>query len=261
MLFSKCAPAWLLIATFICSGEIATTVGQESDTLPSADEVLQAYVKATGGVEKYKAIKSTTLTGKFSVHQAGITGDMTVLQCPPNKVRANIVLGGLGEQKQGSNGKTAWEVSTMTGPRILTGAEAEQLMNESNLKRVYAPRDYYKSMKCVGIEDVNGEKCYKLELTKPDDTKVTDYYSIESKLVLRSDAQLVSNMGKMEITSLLSDYRDVDGIKTAFKMEQALPNGMSQVIQIEKIEYNQKVDQQKAFELPAEIQELLDSKK
>ncbi|MCH2179444.1 MAG: outer membrane lipoprotein-sorting protein [Mariniblastus sp.] len=260
MFYFKYAHSWLLMATLVYGGT-AATAAQEADKLPNAEEVIQDFVKVTGGVEKYKAIKSTKLTGKFSVPQAGLTGDMTIVQCPPNKVRANIVLAGLGEQKQGSNGKTAWELSTMTGPRILKDAEAKQLMEEANFEKVLAPKDYYKDLKCVGIEEVEGEKCYKVELTKHDDTKTTDYYSIGSKLLLRTDAQLVSNMGKMEVTSIISDYRDVDGMKTAFKMEQSLPNGMSQVIQMEKIEYNQEVDQQKTFELPAEIQELLDSQK
>ena len=249
--------AWLCPLLLICPGLAATSSAQEAGDLPSAEEVLSAYVKATGGVEKYKNLKNMSATGKISIPQAGIKGSLEMLQVAPNKVQVKTDLGGLGTIRQGSNGETAWELSVITGPRILKGEEAKQLMQEANLKKTYEPQSYYKEMKCVGTEDVDGEACYKLELTKPNGVVQTDYYSIESKLQVKSMNEVVTNMGEMKIAVKLGDYRETDGIKMPFKMEQSLPNGMSQIVQMDDIRINVEVPEG-SFDLPQEIKEQID---
>lgn len=260
MTFPTNTTNWLLILTLACGCLTAASPAQETDPLPSAEDVLKAYVKATGGLEKYKAVKSMSAQGTVSVPQAGIEGEIDVLQVVPNKVRVNTELTGLGTIKQGSNGKTAWELSAITGPRVLKGEEAKQLMEEANMKKIYMPQSYYKEMKCVGVEDVDGDKCYQLELTKPNGSLQTDFYSVESKLHVKSITEVVSNMGEMKISVQISDYREVKGIKIPFKLEQALPNGITQVLEFSKLQFNAEIPED-AFVLPDEIKELLDEQK
>ena len=260
MTFPTNTTNWLLILTLACGCLTAASPAQETDPLPSAEDVLKAYVKATGGLEKYKAVKTMSAQGTVSIPQAGIEGKIDMLQVVPNKVRVNTELTGLGTIKQGSNGKTAWELSAIAGPRVLKGEEAKQLMEEANMKKTYQPQSYYKEMKCVGVEEIDGDRCYKIELTKPNGSLQTDFYSVESKLLVKSIAEVVTNMGEMKISAQASDYRDVGGVKMPFKMEQLLPNGISQIIEMDKVQFNVEIPED-AFVLPSEIKELLDEQK
>lgn len=130
-------------------------------------------------------------------------------------------------------------------------------MEEAHLKKTYMPQSYYKEMKCIGVEDIDGDKCYKLELTKPNGSLQTDFYSAESKLHFKSITEFVSNTSKMKISIKMGDCREVDGIKMPFKMETAVTGASSQVIEFSKVRLNVEIPEG-AFELPGEIKELAD---
>ena len=141
------------------------------------------------------------------------------------------------------------------GPRLLEGEEAEQLIDEADLTRVLEPEKHFKEMKCTGIEEVNGQKCYVVELVKNNGRRQVEYYSVDTGLLVRSDITAVTNMGEMKIETMVSEYQDVDGIKSPFKVEQKLPNGMTAVIAFNKIEYNVDLPED-AFAVPEEIREM-----
>jgi hypothetical protein len=67
----------------------------------------------------------------------------------------------------------------------------------------------------VGDEDV-----YIIEKQREKGTKVTDYISTKSFLVLRRDSLVVSETAGIELpqTESFSDYRNVDGVMVPFKM-------------------------------------------
>jgi hypothetical protein len=67
----------------------------------------------------------------------------------------------------------------------------------------------------VGDEDV-----YIIEKQREKGTKVTDYISTKSFLVLRRDSLVVSETSGIELpqTESFSDYRNVDGVMVPFKM-------------------------------------------
>ena len=226
--------------------------------LPSAQTVLERYVEVTGGIDKYRAIRSMRGEGTISIPQAGINGKIKVIQRHPDKTLAKLTLPGLGEQQQGYNGKTAWEVSTMEGARIVEGEEADQLREEADYRRIYEPERFYKEMDCTGVEEVDGKRCYVIQLVKNNGLDQTDYYDAETGLHVKSIINTMTKMGKLKVETKIRDYQDVDGIKTAHTVEQILPNGMSIIISMDKIEYNVDLPDD-AFALPDEVQELLES--
>ena len=249
---------------FALLGVFTLTVGfhastQAQDDLPSGKEVLQRFVKVTGGMDKYKAIKSMTAEGKVSIPAANVEGEMKIFHQYPNKVLVEANISGLGEQKRGSNGDVAWENSTLQGPRILDGSEAKQLTQEANLERIFMPEKFYSEMKCVGKETVDDDECYKVELTSKDGKKIVDFYSIDSGLKVKSNLTMEVQGSEMQIETKISDYRQVgDSIKASYKVEAVFPNGMSQVVQMEKVKYNAEIAEDK-FNLPGEIKELIDN--
>jgi len=237
------------------------SAGEDKD-LPTAESILKTYVEKTGGVEKYKAIKNQRASGTMSVPSQGISGTLAVMSVSPNKVAVKVEIEGIGKIESGTNGEIAWENSAIMGPRVIDNEkEAAVVMEQSNMERIYAPNKFYKSMKTVGTEEVNGTICYKVELTTPLDDKIQSFYAVDSGLELKNIRTVQSQMGPITLHSYSSDYRDVDGIKTPFKVEQKLDSGMVlQVISIDKVEFNVDDVASDAFTPPEPVQKLLDKK-
>jgi len=231
----------------------------QDDDLPSAESIIKNYVEKTGGIDKYKAVKNVFSSGTLSVPQQNISGTMEMTVQMPGKLSADVEIEGIGSIVQGSNGEHTWEISVIAGPRLVEGDEAEMLTEETSMDKLVDPANFYKSMETTGVEDVDGEKCYRLVLTKKNDKKVEAYYSVESGLEVKRATDLSTQMGDVGVEIYFSDYRDVDGILTPFKTEQKMSTGVSVVISFDKMQYNVDVDAKK-FDIPDEIQKLIDKK-
>lgn len=226
------------------------------DRLPSAEKVLSTYIKNTGGIEKYKAIKNARLKGEMSVPAANLKGKVEVVYVKPNKFHFQADLGALGKQERGSNGKVMWENSTLQGARLIEGEEAEQMMQGLSLDSITNPMKYYKSMKTVGTEEVNGDECYVLEMTRKNGDVEKDYYSIKTGLKVKSVRSVASALGKIEVESFDSNYKkSKNGLLSAWTTEQKVgPNTVR--ISMSSVEFNVDLGNQ-SFELPDEVKELL----
>jgi hypothetical protein len=65
-------------------------------------------------------------------------------------------------------------------------------------------------------------------------------------------------MGSMDVTTFVSDYKEVGGIKTPMKTRMQMM-GQEQVMTFSKIEYDGP-DDAKAFELPPAIKTMVEAK-
>ena len=237
---------------------------QEDDArhekLPTGEEVLLRYVEVTGGKDAYKAIKTTKTTGGFSIPAQGLKGTLEITTVKPGKIASIVEIEGMGNQKQICDGKRCWEDSTMNGVRLVTGAEAKQMKKQSQLEIIYNPKKFFKTMENKGIEKVKGEECYKISLVTKDGDKVESYFSVKTGLQTKSITDLQTPMGPLKTEAFSSGYKKINGISTAMKIEQVFSNGMTQIIQMDKIEYNIDVPDS-VFELPEKVQKLIDKTK
>ncbi len=250
----KIAVALFAIGAMTQSGLMA------QDKLPTADEVIAKYVKVTGGLAKYKAMKTLRQKGTIGIPMAGLEGEIEIKIASPDKFRSKAVIGGAGTEATGSDGKIAWAESTMGGPRLLEGKEKEQAMTQADFNRLFDPGKTYKSMEVTGIEKINGEDCYEMKIVKENGDGQTDYYSVESGLQTLVKTKIVSAMGDITVEISASDYKDVNGIKMPHKMTQFLVDqGMKIEITFDEIEINGEFDKG-TFDLPKAIQKLADKK-
>jgi hypothetical protein len=77
----------------------------------------------------------------------------------------------------------------------------------------------YKTITVKRMGKVGDEDVYIVERQREKGTKVTDYVSTKSFLVLRRDSVVVSETSGIELpqTESFSDYRNVDGVMIPFK--------------------------------------------
>ena len=249
----------VVTAFAVCFAIGLFTSNAKAQNLPKGKDVLAKFVKATGGLEKYKKVKSRQMKGKLTGSAQNITADMSMSFVAPDKFHVKVDLGGIGTESQTSDGKTVWATSTIQGDRIVEGEEADRLLESVNMKSIFAPEEIYKEMKTVGQEKVDGEDCYKVEMTrKKGGDKDVAFYSVKTGLQTKSITKAVTPLGKIEVSVKVSDYKEVDGIKSPHKMEQSMA-GVGIEIKVDSIKYNGEVDK-KLFEMPDSIKKLVDKK-
>lgn len=246
--------AFVLAVLILIGNQIADA---QSNTTPSAEEVLMKYVEVTGGADAYKAIESSRTTGNLSVTELGLKATIQVTTSRPNKFVANITIENVGEQKQVCDGVHCWETSTMNGTRLITGVEASQLRKQTNAELIYKPKEFFKTMDNKGIEEVNGENCYRILLVSLDGQTSENFYSVDSGLLHKSVTEHQTPMGPLKMESYSTAYQPFNGILTPTNVEQHFSNGMVQIVSTEKVEYNIDVPED-AFQAPEGIQKMID---
>lgn len=235
---------------------LGTSIGAED--LPTADEVLEKSLEASGGREAYEKVTSQVTKATLEIVGAGMTADITGYNDGKNS-RQVINIPGMGEMQEGCNGEIAWTMDAMMGPRLLKGAERAFAVRTASLRAPLEIDKHYKEKKCEGVEKVGDKDCYKLAMT-PKEGKV-EYWFIDkaTHLAVRTKVTIQSAMGEIESVIDMSDYREVGGLKIPFTVN--IQQGMQQLkVVTSKVEHNVEVPAEKTA-LPAEIKALVDKEK
>jgi zinc protease len=254
---AKCKRGVLLtVAVFALCLFSVSQLGAQTDEvqLPEAKTIMDNNLKAIGMDEKFDKVQNLVTTAKMSIAAAGIEMSMTRYAGKPNKFLVKIEVPGMVEITRGSDGTVAWEMNSMTGPRLITGEEKETMMHFANFDmKNYEKR--FKKMECVGVEKVGDEECYKVTLTPLKAKPYTVFYSKKSGLELKQKMTVVNQSGEIDAEHLFSDYKTIDGIKHPHKIvEKAL--GMESIITLTSVKQNQELPKD-CFALPEEIKALL----
>lgn len=222
--------------------------------LPSAEEVIARFVKEIGGEAAFDKIKSQRLTGKFEMGAQGMNGALEVLAKRPDKLLIKITLPGMGEMLQGYDGKVGWAANPVTGPMLLEGKMLDQLKEQANFDAVLHDRARFKSTQNSGEADFDGKKCYKLKLVKQSGEESTEYYEIQSGLLVGSSEVQETPLGSVPVTAVISDYKTFGEIRFATRLTEKM-GPLTQVMSFQTMEINNVDDA--VFALPDSIKGLL----
>ncbi len=202
----------------------------------TAEQVLDGFLKNTGG-PAYNKITTSLSQGTVST-PSGVAGRIEIKVKAPDKFMMRI-LTAEGDTAIGYDGKEGWTREPNKGLRLLQGGELAQLRLQalqSNAPQNW--RSYYKTVELIGLSRAGALVCYKLRLVpKNGSMPITQYHDVQTLLLIRSDQVLESPEGKQPTETYASDYRLVDGVKTAFKMRQRIP-GTEMLIQLTKVQNN-----------------------
>ncbi len=263
--FLKAAAIALSIATI--SGIPAsplTTTASASITLGDKDhdakaiKVIEASIEALGGTEKLESIKSQKITGTISVPMAGISGVVEAYTSMPGKFLFKIDISGMGTTLQGLNEGIAWSSDPMGGPRILPPEEAQDIIKEADLHKALNFRKNNKVIEYLEETEFEGQAAHKIRMVDNNGTESTEYYSVETGLVLGSENEVDSPMGKITTTTLLKDYKKLGGYLQPTTMIQKM--GPTEILfTFDSAEYNNVDDS--VFAFPPAIEALIKATK
>ncbi|MBK8877803.1 MAG: hypothetical protein IPN74_04435, partial [Haliscomenobacter sp.] len=178
----------------------------------TADEIVAKYFDVTGGIDKWRALKTTKMTGTMSAQ--GMDFSAIMFNAPPNKMRVDVSIMGQ-NLVQAYDGTTAWWINPFQG-----SAEAQVMPDEmaapmkeqefQNALLDYASKGH--SIALEGKETVEGTACHKIKLTKKDGTVEYHLFDTESSVLIVSRTAAKAGPAAGEYTdTFLSDYQEVNG--------------------------------------------------
>lgn len=214
---------------------VSPAIGQDAD-LPKAEEVITKAIEATGGEAAYKALSSRKVVGSIEFVGVGLKGSLLLQQEAPDKMGTTLELEGVGTFLQGTDGTTAYEINPISGERLLEGPEKAAFMREAAFYSDLNWQEYYAKAETTGEEEVDGTRCFVVEMTPKEGKPETRYYAADSGLLVKSKRTVESPMGEIQVESSVSDYRDVDGIKIPFVSTESLV-GQEVKTTIESVEH------------------------
>ncbi len=212
----------------------------------SAQAVVDKHLKALGGKERLKAVKTLQLTSL--VKEGGTVTTSTVQRARPNLVRYESEKDGKKVVKA-FDGTQGWYAEAGAAPQRMD-KEKSAMMGEGAAfdDALLDPKGRGVDVKLDGVEDVKGAPAYKLVLTRASGTE-TRFIDQQSFLEVKR-TYAGTHEGKAYSKTLhLSDYRSVDGIMVNHRAEWEA-DGKKGEKTVQSVRYNAPVDAA-AFKLAA----------
>lgn len=215
--------------------------------LPTAAQVLEAYLKAIGGADAIQ--KLTTKSAKATVTNfQGQTSHIELLQKTPNLTASVMTLPNGQSRQQIYDGKAAWNKSDR-GVNEMSGPDLAGLRTITRFDRDFAPTADLTNPRVTNMETIDGHECYVVRGQHPDkDFSERLYFDKESGLLLRRVSAQRTLFGPLADSTDYSDYKDVQGVKVAFTLKRTTPE-TSFIRKIDSIEFNKPIGDD-AFKKP-----------
>jgi len=200
--------------------------------LISVDELLTKMIAAYGGEENIRKHKSSLTNVEFDFENQGVQATGVTRAKAPNLTATDMTFTALGK-KIGTvvsyfDGNGGGEVISFAPEETLSGKRLEDVKAAADFYDILNWKQNYKTITVKRMGKVGDEDVYVVEKQREKGTPVTDYISTKSFLILRRDSVVVSETSGIELpqTQSFSDYRNVDGVMTPFKMTaNSLANG------------------------------------
>ncbi|MGA8142550.1 MAG: DUF620 domain-containing protein [Candidatus Acidiferrales bacterium] len=215
----------LSVAVFAQSSTSAPDVSKSSPAAsaaatPTADQILDRYVKAIGGREAWKKLTSRFSKGTIDVPAMNVSGTIEMHEKAPNQVVATIVING-SKFSQGFDGSVGWADDPQNGLREQSGPELVETRRDADFYHPLDLRQLYSKFTVTGVEKIDDRDAYVVEAASADGGTDKMYFDVQTGLVLRIIGQHHMPEGVTAFTEDLEDYREVDGIKLPFTVHQA----------------------------------------
>jgi hypothetical protein len=196
---------------------VLTTIGTaaQAQELPAAKDLIARYARETGGAA-WKKHESARMKATMEVPSMGMRADIEAVNVFASRTfMMKMVIPGMGEAMQGYDGTTAWSKEPMTGARLLTGAEAEQVAEEADPEASLRTTANIVSSETLEKTTMNGQECYKVKHTWKSGRVTHDCFGVSDGLLVATISKQASAMGEAEITQFYSEYKEIGGIKRA----------------------------------------------
>lgn len=230
-----------LLGTLLCLLPLRLSSAQ------TLDEIIKKAIDARGGIDKIRAVQSERITGRVSFSQ-GIEGTLVLELVRPHKLYSEITVE---RQKllRVYDGKSAgWMVNPFSGNKDVVEMSVDELKSMPDESDMDGPLVDYKTkgsqVELIGKEEPAGKIAYRLKITGKSGEART--YVIDGSTFLTTKWEGIRKVQDQALPweCTLSDYREIQGLKFPFKIDQGSPGTeYQQTLTVDKIEINPKIDE------------------
>ena len=208
----------------------------------TAKTIIADYIDALGGTKKLNKLSSVQFNYAASIPGAPAKLKMEILMQQPNSFSMTMKMMGMTVQRQFSNGNTGFN-DGMQGASEMT---SDDLLKSQNEFKIASELNYFDdyTAEVKGIDILDGDDVYVVIRTDKEGTKATEYYSVDTKFLVKSESSVETPEGEMSQTSLYKDYQSVKGYSFPHQMIQNVA-GQSIDMKLKKVVVNKKIDDSK----------------
>lgn len=227
----------LLIISLAAVLAPAGAAPQSSESLPTAEQVLDRYVTALGGKAALQNLSSRVAKGTIELPDQLATGTVLIQAKAPNSGRYTIDIADFGKVEQSFNGAAGWADNPQTGLRDMTEEEIEYVRISSDFHAPLNMRQTYAGLTVKGKEALSGGQAYVLEGKQRDGRVRVMYFDAATGLLVRYVVERGTPEGPLKVDNYLEDYREVDGIKFPHTQRQINP-AFTSIIRLTEVKHN-----------------------
>lgn len=236
------------------AGFVSGTAFCDDGVKPDAMAIIKKFEETTNIVAVRDKHNSSHSSGEFELPAQGAKGKLDIYSAKPNKVLIRITIEGFGEIVSAFDGKVGWSLNPQTGAALIEGKALEELKERADFSASLSKPGVLKGAVVQGKEKIDGKECHKLKLVRRSGRESTDYFAVDTGLLVSSRGPRSTPMGEVEIEVNMENYKKFGDMMAAAKTVQKMGN-VEQVFTIDNIEFDKVAD--KEFEMPAEVKDLL----
>lgn len=214
----------------------------------TVDELAAKTIEAVGGEANWRKHTSSVTQCDIDFENQGVKASSAAYAKAPNKTAAETTFTALNktiaDEWEFFDGEKGADMISFAPTEKYTGKRLEDVRINADF---YGPLDWktnYQKIEITGTAKVGDEDAIVVTFEPAKGTKITDYYSTKTFLLLKREGVVSSSTSDQQIpyTILYSDYREVDGVKIPFKTENNnIANG-NIVATIKSIKFDVPVD-------------------
>jgi outer membrane lipoprotein-sorting protein len=208
----------------------------------TVDEIVASNLEAKGGEQAWLDVQTAKWIGKMMMG-GGAAGSIEV---PfevefkrPDRVRAQFTMQGM-TAVQAFDGETGWAIMPFLGkpdPEVMAEEQLKEIKSMAEFDGVFVNyKEKGHTIEFLGKEEMDGTPAYKLKVTKADGDVDIVYLDEEYFVEFRVDSKREVQGNEVEVTTVIGDYKEVEGLIFAHSMEVSLGGQAQQVITIDSIE-------------------------
>jgi len=217
-----------------------------SASAQTADEIIKKVLDARGGIQKIKAVQSERIIGRISFSR-DMSGTFSVELKRPLKMRAEISIEGQQLIRTYDGKSSGWMINPFLGSKDVQPLPQGDLKNISDESDFDGPLVDYQSkgnaIELVGKEVLDDKPVYRLKLTNKNGDARHYFFDASSFLLVKWQGNRKNGDEDIPWESFFSDYRDVQGLKYPFRIDQGSPGTeIKQTLLAEKIDIDIPID-------------------
>jgi photosynthetic reaction center cytochrome c subunit len=210
--------------------------------LPTADQLFDRYLAASGGAEAVQKVNSRIEKGMLAA-SGGQHFPVDVYGKAPDKRISVMHLTG-GDSVTGFDGHSGWLSVPGRPPHIMNAEENFGARMDADLHFAVEVKSLYRKWVVAPGEKIGGRETTQVVGRTEGQPPLKLYFDSQNGLLLRLIRYSETPLGRLPTQIDYSDYREADGVKVPYRWSLARP-GNRFSIQVEELHQNVPVDDAK----------------